>query len=45
MLLDLFLQLLEFFIFFKLNYDNVAVLSEGLLILTTYNDLLQWGLR
>ncbi|CAD8098745.1 unnamed protein product [Paramecium primaurelia] len=33
------------FIFLKLNYDNIAVLSQGLLILSTYNDLLQWGLR
>ncbi|CAD8159179.1 unnamed protein product [Paramecium octaurelia] len=33
------------FIFVKLNYDNVAILSQGLLLLTTYNDSLQWGLR
>ncbi|CAK58832.1 unnamed protein product (macronuclear) [Paramecium tetraurelia] len=33
------------FVFLKLNYENIAILSQGLLILTTYNDSLQWGLR
>ncbi|CAD8103786.1 unnamed protein product [Paramecium sonneborni] len=38
-------QTIGIFIFLKLNYDNIAILSQGLLILSTYNDLLQWGLR
>ncbi|CAD8195654.1 unnamed protein product [Paramecium octaurelia] len=33
------------FVFLKLNFENIAILSQGLLILTTYNDSLQWGLR
>ncbi|CAD8143738.1 unnamed protein product [Paramecium pentaurelia] len=38
-------QTVGIFIFVKLNYDDVAILSQGLLLLTTYNDALQWGLR
>ncbi|CAD8054070.1 unnamed protein product [Paramecium primaurelia] len=38
-------QTVGIYIFVKLNYDNVAILSQGLLLLTTYNDALQWGLR
>ncbi|CAD8164668.1 unnamed protein product [Paramecium octaurelia] len=38
-------QTVGIFIFVKLNYDNVAILSQGLLLLITYNASLQWGLR
>ncbi|CAD8050089.1 unnamed protein product [Paramecium sonneborni] len=38
-------QTVGIFIFVKLNYDDVATLSQGLLLLTVYNDALQWGLR
>ncbi|CAD8134461.1 unnamed protein product [Paramecium octaurelia] len=38
-------QTVGIYIFLKLDLNNVAVLSQGLLLLITYNDGLQWGLR
>ncbi|CAK67718.1 unnamed protein product (macronuclear) [Paramecium tetraurelia] len=36
---------ISLFIFLNLNYDDVAVFSQGVLLLTTYNDGLSLGLK